>query len=416
MKRPSKAAELARADPRDRLELILVAVGSVPEWVWMLTPFLAFADVPVPASVRLAGLAVTVAGIGLLWWSHALSGRQLDAVRGTPAHGRTRDRRTLPLGPPPHVLLVLPVQPRDVAAHGELARRACPRCSRSPGCTWTGSAAKRRSCPGRSASSIATTRSGPAGSSPASGAAYGPWAPSERPPALGSRESPAGGGCPGVWAHVVCFPYACSGARAHPGEGERHMADENRIGTKITTLRESLGLSQEELAERADCDVVVIEQLEDGELAPSLAPLIKITRALGCRLGTLLDDETEIGPGRHAQGRGRGRHALQGRLHRRRAAASTSTRSPARKASKHMEPFIIDDRAAGRRRAARSPVARGRGVHLRPRRLARGRVRQGHDHAAAGRQHLLRLDRARTRCAPPADAPARILAVVYAPV
>jgi quercetin dioxygenase-like cupin family protein len=73
------------------------------------------------------------------------------------------------------------------------------------------------------------------------------------------------------------------------------MAD-NRIGPKITTVRESLGLSVDELAERADCEVVVIEQLEAGELAPSLAPLIKITRALGCRLGTLLDDETELGP------------------------------------------------------------------------------------------------------------------------
>ncbi len=73
------------------------------------------------------------------------------------------------------------------------------------------------------------------------------------------------------------------------------MAD-NRIGTKITTLRESLGLSQAELAERCDCDVSVVSGLEDGQLAPSLAPLIKITRALGVRLGTLLDDDTSVGP------------------------------------------------------------------------------------------------------------------------
>ena len=71
---------------------------------------------------------------------------------------------------------------------------------------------------------------------------------------------------------------------------------ENRIGSKITTLRESLQLSQEQLAERCDCDVTVIAGLEDGQLAPSLAPLIKITRALGVRLGTLLDDDTNVGP------------------------------------------------------------------------------------------------------------------------
>jgi transcriptional regulator with XRE-family HTH domain len=71
---------------------------------------------------------------------------------------------------------------------------------------------------------------------------------------------------------------------------------ENRIGAKITTLRESLQLSQDELAERCDCDASVIAGLEGGAIAPSLAPLIKITRALGVRLGTLLDDDTHVGP------------------------------------------------------------------------------------------------------------------------
>jgi transcriptional regulator with XRE-family HTH domain len=74
------------------------------------------------------------------------------------------------------------------------------------------------------------------------------------------------------------------------------MKRDRRTGAKLTTLRDSLGLTVEQLAERSGCDVVVIEQLEAGELAPSLAPLIKITRALGCRLGTLLDDDTQMGP------------------------------------------------------------------------------------------------------------------------
>lgn len=68
------------------------------------------------------------------------------------------------------------------------------------------------------------------------------------------------------------------------------------VGSKIVALRESLGLSALELAERCACDVEVIEALEAGELAPSLAPLIKITRSLGVRLGTLMDDDTELGP------------------------------------------------------------------------------------------------------------------------
>ena len=70
----------------------------------------------------------------------------------------------------------------------------------------------------------------------------------------------------------------------------------NKLGTKIATLRESHQLTRAELAERCSCDESVIAGLEEGQLAPSLAPLIKVTRALGVRLGTLMDDDTHIGP------------------------------------------------------------------------------------------------------------------------
>jgi transcriptional regulator with XRE-family HTH domain len=132
------------------------------------------------------------------------------------------------------------------------------------------------------------------------------------------------------------------------------MVEENRIGVKIVSLRESLGLSQDELAERAGCEVVVIQQLEGGELAPSLAPLIKITRALGCRLGTLLDDETEIGPVVT--------RADEAEVVTRFKGGSTDERGrldfyslAGAKASKHMEPFIIEIQApAGEDTAALS--------------------------------------------------------------
>ena len=67
-------------------------------------------------------------------------------------------------------------------------------------------------------------------------------------------------------------------------------------GSKIKTLRESANLSVDELAERSDLDAAVISDLEAGNLAPSLAPLVAITRALGVRLGTLMDDDNELGP------------------------------------------------------------------------------------------------------------------------
>ncbi|TLM99381.1 MAG: helix-turn-helix transcriptional regulator [Actinobacteria bacterium] len=119
------------------------------------------------------------------------------------------------------------------------------------------------------------------------------------------------------------------------------MTGSNRTGAKITTLRESMGLSVEELAERADCDVIVIEQLEGGQLAPSLAPLIKITRALGCRLGTLLDDDTQVGPVVTRAGDAE----ASARMHDLETGVGTSTLDfyslAADKASRHMEPFII---------------------------------------------------------------------------
>ena len=73
-------------------------------------------------------------------------------------------------------------------------------------------------------------------------------------------------------------------------------AIESKLGTKITTLREAHHLTQQDLADRCQCDIETIQGLENGELPPSLAPLIKITRALGVRLGTLMDDDEARGP------------------------------------------------------------------------------------------------------------------------
>jgi transcriptional regulator with XRE-family HTH domain len=75
-----------------------------------------------------------------------------------------------------------------------------------------------------------------------------------------------------------------------------NTSKDNTVGSKITELRESLMLTPEQLAERCGASLDVILDLERGEIAPSLAPLIKITRALGVRLGTLLDDDENLGP------------------------------------------------------------------------------------------------------------------------
>ena len=80
------------------------------------------------------------------------------------------------------------------------------------------------------------------------------------------------------------------------GKVDHHMSTEMKLSQKIKTLREAHNLSVAELAERCACDVSVIEGLEAGTLPASLAPLIKITRALGVRLGPLMDDDENLGP------------------------------------------------------------------------------------------------------------------------
>lgn len=71
---------------------------------------------------------------------------------------------------------------------------------------------------------------------------------------------------------------------------------DNKLGQKIAVLRQAHHLTTRDLADRCSCDEQVIVDLENGSAPSSLAPLIKITRALGVRLGTLMDDDEALGP------------------------------------------------------------------------------------------------------------------------
>jgi transcriptional regulator with XRE-family HTH domain len=67
----------------------------------------------------------------------------------------------------------------------------------------------------------------------------------------------------------------------------------NIIGEKIAALRTAKEISIEELADRTGLAEEQIIRIENNIDIPSLAPLIKIARALGVRLGTFLDDVTD---------------------------------------------------------------------------------------------------------------------------
>ncbi|MCL2148895.1 MAG: cupin domain-containing protein [Methanomassiliicoccaceae archaeon] len=68
------------------------------------------------------------------------------------------------------------------------------------------------------------------------------------------------------------------------------MDDTNKLGSRIQTYRERLGITQEELAERTGTDADFIRGVEGGDTYPAVGSLIKLSRALGKRLGTFTDD------------------------------------------------------------------------------------------------------------------------------
>jgi len=67
-------------------------------------------------------------------------------------------------------------------------------------------------------------------------------------------------------------------------------------GERIVEIRKTYSISREVLAERSGVSVDLISNIEDNGHIPDLAPLIKISRGLGVRLGTLLDDHEQLGP------------------------------------------------------------------------------------------------------------------------
>ena len=117
------------------------------------------------------------------------------------------------------------------------------------------------------------------------------------------------------------------------------------IGRKITALREAHGISREELAQRVGCSVDEMAAMEASPTVSGLAPLVKITSALGVRLGTLLDDDKGMGP---AVTRANELESASARSSR--ASLETGTvDAPLEffslaqgKVSRHMDPFVID--------------------------------------------------------------------------
>ncbi len=119
------------------------------------------------------------------------------------------------------------------------------------------------------------------------------------------------------------------------------MAVEKNLGSRIKQIRLSKQIGLDELSAQTNLDVRLLEKIEEEKVVPSLAPLIKIARAMGVRLGTFLDDTDQLGPAIvRAGGQEKGiRFTSQGSLSREHLNFYSLAFN---KAGRNMEPFIVD--------------------------------------------------------------------------
>jgi len=119
------------------------------------------------------------------------------------------------------------------------------------------------------------------------------------------------------------------------------MTHVKNVGEKVRKIRESRNLSQEELAEKSKLSKELIAKIEESKDLPFLAPLVRISRSLGVRLGAILDEAKEPGP---VIARGSEKEAGLGFIHRDSLDSSNLSFLPlaSDKNGRHMEPFLID--------------------------------------------------------------------------
>lgn len=71
---------------------------------------------------------------------------------------------------------------------------------------------------------------------------------------------------------------------------------EGKLGARIRKYREQLGLTQEQLALNAGLSTGFVSDVEDDLVYPTIGNIIKLSRALGQRVGTFMDDQFRPDP------------------------------------------------------------------------------------------------------------------------
>src|SRR5574344_2606563 len=74
------------------------------------------------------------------------------------------------------------------------------------------------------------------------------------------------------------------------------MVKESKVGARIRMYREKLDMSVFDLSEKSGIAEKTINLIEKGSVLPALGVLTKLSRALGQRLGTFMDDQFKPDP------------------------------------------------------------------------------------------------------------------------
>lgn len=115
------------------------------------------------------------------------------------------------------------------------------------------------------------------------------------------------------------------------------------IGKLIKQLRTENNLSIDELSERSGISVEKITEIESGLTTPSIGVLIKISRSLGSRLGTLLDGQESFGAAITRARKGVESNTFAGADNEQQDHLSFFSLAQG-KSDRHMEPLIIEVR------------------------------------------------------------------------
>ena len=113
------------------------------------------------------------------------------------------------------------------------------------------------------------------------------------------------------------------------------------IGKKISSLRELKKFAIEDLAKKSGLSVKQLVSIESGVSIPSLGVLIRITRAMGIRIGTLLDDTVKEGPAIVRSYERQSTLSFSTSENEHREHLNFFSLAP-NKTGRHMEPFVVD--------------------------------------------------------------------------